>query len=695
MAELELKFRAETSQAKRDIRELGDAAEETKESAGGLGAAFARLGDAAHRLDSIASVAGDVIRMGEALAEAAADAERHRNALTRLGSAYDLVRNATNDMVSAEDALRAQESLTQSGMRVTAEQLAVITQRAREYALATGTETTQALDQLTDALRGGEAEGLRRFGISLAAGTDRATAFRTAITQMRQAQEGTLPSTRTLGEDLSHIRRGFTEGIGAMASWVVEATGLRDVIREVSSAFDDQAHATENATARVEEGVTRMLSAIATARQQLAEAEGRAPSTNNELDVAILGNDAGTRETYGRIGQVLGRTLRTTDLNAQELSQYEAAVTVLSGSAQDFDDRDRANAQTTQAEVLQHALFRLAEAAARNSQNTRRPTTAAARTGGGSGSRPANDDLLSQFILGGSGFRDSMMVANANIGGIGGLLTGIGGTWTEEMAADAALTAEVQANADRREQARLDEDKALAESTRRRALEIEQQRLDEEKAARERNDLQTQLSQRFAQHQELNQTTAQNAAGLIEGAYNTMTGALKTHIAAVIQGKEDVGQAVKATLQEILLSLAAESATKAIMETAMGFAALARGASSYGADAGAVVSAPMHFTSAAMFAAIAGAAGLGYAGVSAIGGGEAKSAGGFGAGASPGAAASTRGPGGAANDGGNVTIINNVNGFAMTHEGVQNAIAGGLEGYVGRGNRVRGLQHAA
>jgi hypothetical protein len=128
------------------------------------------LSEAAGALKEGLSAAIEVAqKVGQAvldLAHAAAEHERTARALSILGTAYAQVQAATNDTVSAQQALAVQQSLVQSGLRVTGDQLATITRRAREFALQTGRDTSQAVEQLTDALRGGEAEGLRKFGLN-------------------------------------------------------------------------------------------------------------------------------------------------------------------------------------------------------------------------------------------------------------------------------------------------------------------------------------------------------------------------------------------------------------------------------------------------------------------------------------------------------------------------------------------------
>jgi hypothetical protein len=667
---LEINLRMRAEEAIRETDRARQNIEKLKFEIHGAGGAFARFQvaarTAAEGIGAFAATAvglvGGVAALGRGLAEAAAHADTHERAVTRLGDAYDLVRQATNDVVTAEQALRVQQSLSQAGHQLTAEQLAIVTRRAREYATATGTDLNQALDQVTDALRGMESEGLRRFGISVNSNRTYTENLTSAVNQMSASFHGTAPAVRTMEEDLSRTDRTFGQLAGSIATSIANLVHLREAMGAVSDLVSG-------------EWGRRMDTQIAN-------------TARSAEHTAALNENTAARELAGRSGL----TFRGRDTSAMTTAQLQALTAATQRAARIGDQS-----------VIDAAFTAMDTAVARSLvENTNRGVAAGvqrerdafeaqvqARTqamyadgtkGSGGAARTAGHHNRNAGSTQSEGYADASQAGFAQ--GFGLFSGGLG--WAAEVAQNVAFTEQVEENARRRQQAVDDEEKAMQESARSRAQTLAQMLDDERKANEERNSLQAQLAQRFAQHQELNQTTAQNAAGVIEGAYNTMTSALKTHIAAVIQGKEDVGTALKATLQEILLNLAAESATKAIMETALGFAALARGAGSYGADTGAVVSAPMHFTSAAMFAALAAGAGLGYAGVSAIGGAPAG-AGASSFGSKAAGPASTR-DGAPANDtGGSVTIINNVNGFAMSETQVQDGLVNAMDRAAARG----------
>jgi hypothetical protein len=647
--ELNLSIRLNAEQAQQALNQLQAKAAETKN----------RFKEFSDRVDAVAqalrTMAAYSSEAFSRMVESTARVEAHNAALNRLGAAYELVRARTNDAVTAEQAVRVQQQLTQAGYRVTAEQLATITARAREYAIANGTDLNQALDQVTETLRGLSGEGLQRYGIQLTNAHTRGDAFRQAISQMDGQLRRSGTTMQTTAESADVLRRNWTQMqdgiIGRIAGWLQ----LAEAIRGVNDILDGTFARMQRANGM-------------TGHDDMAGREAAANRLNN----------AGARRYFD--ANSLGR-LNTHD--AHQVAWYvehgdiEGARRAMGlGQAQ----RDEQNARDT-----------VAAAGGPANDNGTPTATERLRYGSASSGSRTSDSLTAASFGGSSGFASAMSAIGGAMGGGFGF-GGIGGMVSEEMAAEAALAqAVVESERLKREarQATLDAEK---EQHRQHEELREQERANTAKreaamadAAIGRDTLQTQLNERFQAHAELHETRAQGMAGLVEGAYNSMTGALRTHIAAVITGRESIGEAIKATLQEVLLALAVESAVKAIFQTAEGI-----GAAAIGNYPGAL----QHFTSAGIYAAVAAGAGLGYAGVSAIGGGEQKSAGGFGAG-SPGAAASTRGPSGAANDNGGGVMNVYVNGFAMTEAGVQDAVVGAVELGAMRGRRVRGLQYAA
>lgn len=201
-------------------------------SAGGLAGAFAAT------TGVVSAFTVGTLAAANATAEAAGRSERHARALTALGDTYRLVQAATNDTLSAEDAYRAQLDLTRSGLRVSGEEFALVTRYAREHKGALETNE-EALQQLTEALRNGESEGLRKFGLSTQTGATRAQTFERALRQMDRATKDVTPSTRTLAEEQERASRAFGEGVDALGRLAAHALGLPETMSQVADAIRD------------------------------------------------------------------------------------------------------------------------------------------------------------------------------------------------------------------------------------------------------------------------------------------------------------------------------------------------------------------------------------------------------------------------------------------------------------------------
>ena len=208
--------------------------------ASSLGQALGAVGQMAGTAQgSLLGVATATVALTRAALDGAAAYERQAHAVDVLGRSWEAVRTATNNTVTAQEALRAQQTLMQTGLRVSSDELAAITRRAREYAHATGTETPQALDQLVDALKGGEAEGLRRFGIAVRRGETDVHLFHRALGEMGSEFRARAPEARTLAEEMELLGRNSTNLGGSLAALVTHALGLGGALRSVNDTLHD------------------------------------------------------------------------------------------------------------------------------------------------------------------------------------------------------------------------------------------------------------------------------------------------------------------------------------------------------------------------------------------------------------------------------------------------------------------------
>lgn len=287
-------------------------------SAKRLGDSTSKLSEGFKELNAAGGAAALSLAAGVAAFTAAAVAgEGQAMALERLGPAYQEVQRQTAGTVTAQEALRAQQQLLQSGLSVTNTQLGTITRAAREYARATGTDTTQAIEQLSQALVNGEAGGLRRFGIAVEQGATRAHTFERAMRQLTAAQQESAPAARTLAEETDAFARSFTDAGSALALFGARAIGLDSILAGVSSRLQS--------VARDAQELNQLNADMAGQRQRNAAA-----AAAQQRHVAALRAARGSLEAAGLGAQGLGAAADISGLSAEQVDRVSASLEALS-----------------------------------------------------------------------------------------------------------------------------------------------------------------------------------------------------------------------------------------------------------------------------------------------------------------------------------------------------------------------------
>jgi hypothetical protein len=272
----------------KEVKKVGESAKKTatewerfRTALGGDIASPRAISDVAKGFNEITSAVQTAFAAVQQLGQAAGRGEDNLRAVNALGDAYRLVSEATGDTVTAQQAFTTQQRLVRSGLQVSGAQLATITRAAREYARATGTEATQATEQLADALVGASADELQKYGITLQAGLDRTTAFTQATRQLAEQQSSASAGTRTMSEDIDRLGTAATEVASAFALMAADglglqgivsglATSMRDLIRDINEAVTSS----RNAQA-TEVEVSRRQSALEERQGLVREMEAR------------------------------------------------------------------------------------------------------------------------------------------------------------------------------------------------------------------------------------------------------------------------------------------------------------------------------------------------------------------------------------------------------------------------------------
>lgn len=226
--------------------------------------------------------------------EAAAHAEKQAAALRSLGSTYDEVSRATNDTLNATDVLAARQTFLSSRLRISGAELAMVARYAREHKQAS-MSSAEAVEKLSEALRGGEQDALQEWGIAVQSGATRAQTFERALAMMRREQEHSAPAARTLAEDTDRLKTSLEEGASAFVRMAADGLGLQGIIssiatriRELARDINDMVDAANRrpqeqaAFQRRQQSLDNYIASLRTARQE-AERLGIAPDAARRL----------------------------------------------------------------------------------------------------------------------------------------------------------------------------------------------------------------------------------------------------------------------------------------------------------------------------------------------------------------------------------------------------------------------------
>jgi hypothetical protein len=295
---------------RRSLDEMGRAAKDAKQGTDGLGAGAAQASGGVSALagavkdrlgNALSNLASEALHEATAglegfvrnLPEAAARSETHARALEQLGGAYGAVQQATNGAVSAEQAAAVQQRALQSGLRLSAQELAAVTSRAREYARATGTDLGQALEQLTDQLVD-PGEELRKFGVFLQTGMSAGDALRETLRQLGAQAQSTGASQLSLAESMEAATRAQHEASDALAGLIAQRLELRDFYTQLASWINDTKDATDGWRVATDAVIGTMREAIGL-RSQIGTAQNQSASGQFTTEAGALAAAARAR----------------------------------------------------------------------------------------------------------------------------------------------------------------------------------------------------------------------------------------------------------------------------------------------------------------------------------------------------------------------------------------------------------------
>lgn len=714
------KLSSKLADAARAATGVTEASRTSSSAALTLKTAFANLAR-----EGIAAAVAGLEQWVRQLPEAAARNERHAAAVRQLGSAWEAVQHATNGAVSAEQAAAVQQRVAQSGIQLTARELAAVTQRAREYARATGTDLGQALEQLADNIVD-PGEELRKFGVFLRQGIGDGDKLRETLRQLTQQAESGARSQLSLAESMEAANRAHREASDAVAGLIAQKLELADFFTQLTSWLNDAAGATDGWKTATDAlaGTLREVAGLQLSAEERAR-NGQAP--NQSASGAFI-------EQAGPLAQQARR--RGLNLSGIELGQFgvraserqrEGALALLrqagaGGVTQERLDAQiaelmgRANARelgrvgaeqdrTEKAEYLRRREIR------RRNQASASPSSSSSQHAERDGFGIGTDGFLTEYLRNGFemlrarieaartpaapaqviispsreiqrrtdrlALQRESAEARQSLDAADDPTTGLFGSQFSRAAGEAEAR-------QRQERVRLLREQSaairelIAESERQQDIAMREGRpmAEVNDLVRQRIGLQTALAQNT---RELSEIQNQNAISFeeigakLQGVLEGMTDAFGEGVVAAIEGSKAFSDSMHEMTYNALRATTKMAVVEVLKNTAMGIAA----AATYRYDAAA-----QHFASAGVWAAVGVASGLGLAAMPNPNAAKPKSP----AEGSERSASADRPARADDNRGGGPLILNfNVSGAAFTDAGVQAAASAAVRGAVANG----------
>lgn len=612
---------------------------------------------------AVTGAAQSLLEMEGAARQAEARLEQQHEVVAALGTSMGAVTRATGGAASASDAWAARTALLNAGLRASDEQLAAVVEGARRHREA-GESNADSITRLV-AVINGEAAAQERLGIVTRTGADAQERLREVTTRLAAEQRSQAASAETATERAARLERQTQSGKDAFISLISYLNPLRGTLELAGQASD--------ALAGHFGRVTPASRALGTELDQVKERIRAASNAQNDANSAIDAAKAKTDAAAAAM-RAYEATLEAGRVAMKHFQQQTAAVSfaALPGETHEaaIQRNVAAGRRAMEAQIRTRALGN--EVRTRllaDREGNRADVNAALGLSDPSSSSSRTEPKWVTAQGNADAYREAERLAQ-----IERRLTAQGQVdANEEAARQAGIEKTNAAAAFARQRAVANED-ALAESAIGKAQ--AQADMNASGVARQRlEDPGTQLRDAFLPAALETQTAAEKMAEGVSGAFATMTGAVKSHVAALIEGRETAGQAMLGIAHDTLLALATEAVGRSLMSLGGALAATAIGSPT----------APLLYASAAAYAGVAALAGAGAAATGAAMAGAAPAA--SAASRTPPAAASAGGSGRGSSEGTAITI--NVNGTVMDREGTADSIRELLNDSLSRGGVLR------
>lgn len=602
-------------------------------------------------------VAGEVMQFASSMIEANARLDEHQRHLDALGPSYQATRAATDGAMNAADQFAIRQATLAQNVFLTSQQMATMNAAMRQSAIETGGTATEAASRFEHAVLAADNNALAPFGVRLDASVPIAQRMSQAINQLSENHRTQATITRTATE----VQRMHEEGTGRLRDTVL---GILDPFHEL----DERVARTSREQTAAARAADEHRQALLAQKHQLEQLQTAIDNVNHVMrdqqNIAMTG-------LSNALASVTNQVIRYT----QELDRASNAGQRLAFNA-DLEQQGLNQTESRMAGLRQVIQNRRAERAnnrALVAEGRREGYSDADLIGAGVLQQGQHHDTKSQIYNAAeiaAAASDEEIARHRN-------------ETLQQMESDTRKAYEDMsetAQAEARKQAR-----ALDDAYNGRhgytngtgaggdyGVDPEQLR-----QMQEAQDFSTQFANVFAQNTEHAASMAQSFSATVASSMGTATGALRSHFAAWVAGRETVGEAAQAIVHEVLLSLATEAAIKAIFNYGEAIAA----AATYR-----YAEAAQHLAAAGIYTAVAGIAGAGAAITVPH---PSAAATGSNAGGLPPAAAQAHTSSGQGSSGGNVFQITFSGATYGTREELHDSLVHGINEAVGRGAVLR------
>ena len=539
-------------------RKAGEAGQKTEEAGQKAQQSAVQWTELRSAIGLVVGALGQISAAADRVAELAAEEAHLSAASQRLGLDFDAAAASTSRFVDETVAMQAAEELAAAGYRVTQAELNNLIRVSASYSQATGTDMVQATGQLTQAIMGGSVRALRAFGPELVA---------------------------TAGD--AHTVDQRLDALSATARRMGDAT---DDARTSMDRFRDSIEDSERTAASAFAAELARLSALSARRREATS--GLDETTALLRDLGRVAADA-----VSFVGNAVMALMTEIAMGiAGTVSMARSGIQSLPGLSGAMGGRAAASADAAQMARLRamHARYLAAmrDALGMTSETSETPAPAAPTPAPGSGqTRPSRADAADR-----GGVRTSAEAReNALWDHVGRLRAPadrivVPGEAERIRQLDILRAAQERGGAQQRE--------ALT----REALALQETEAGKAQAAREGAEVERQSSLVGRMESVLQRygDTSRHVADLVVGSFEDMTSAWGSHLSAVIDGREALGEALQGMLSDTLKAVGKRAGVSAMEEAAAALASLAYGN---------LPAAGLHAAAAAGFAAVAAAAG--------------------------------------------------------------------------------------